>query len=102
MWGWVNREKLERERHADALVRHSSYLDVIEGHPERTGGPLVEEAEHLRETDERAWQNEYLGEITGTGGSVFNNVVAERLSDARYRSFSRLRNGVDWDWFPDP
>jgi phage terminase large subunit len=62
----------------------------------------MEEAEYLRETDERAWRSEYLGEVTGTGGSVFGNVTGSRLSDAQCRGFSRTRNGVDWGWFPDP
>ena len=102
LWSWVNREKLERERRADTLVRQSSYLDVVESHPEWLGGPFVEEAEYLREVDEQAWRSEYLGEVTGTGGSVFNNVVSVRLSDAACRGFSRTRCGVDWGWFPDP
>ena len=102
LWSWVNREELERERRADTLVRQSSYLDVIESHPEWLGAPFIEEAEYLRSVDERAWRSEYLGEVTGTGGSVFNNVVSVRLSDARVRGFSRTRCGVDWGWFPDP
>ena len=76
LWSWVNREKLERERRADTLVRQSSYLDVIESHSEWLGGPFVEEAEYLRGVDEQAWRSEYLGEATGTGGSVFNNIVS--------------------------
>ena len=102
LWSWVNREELERERRADTLVRRSSYLDVAESHPEWLGAPFIEEAEYLREVDERAWRSEYLGEVTGTGGSVFNNIVSEKLSDARVRGFSRTRCGVDWGWFPDP
>lgn len=102
LWSWVNSEKLERERRADTLVRQSSYLDVIESHPEWLGGPFVEEAKYLREVDEQAWRSECLGEATGTGGSVFNNIVSARLSDAACRGFSRTRCGVDWGWFPDP
>ena len=53
MWSWVNVERLERIRRDDTLVRGSSYLDVIDSHPDWLGAPFVEEAE-------------YLGEITGT------------------------------------
>ena len=102
LWSWVNREKLERERRVDTLVRQSSYLDVAEAHPEWLGAPFIEEAEYLREVDEAAWRNEYLGDVTGTGGSAFNNVVEERVTDARMRSFGLVRCGVDWGWFPDP
>lgn len=73
---WVNREELEREQRSDTLVRRSSYLDVVGPHPEWLGAPFVEEAE-------------YLGEVTGTGGSVFGNVVGRRLTDAQCRGFSR-------------
>lgn len=38
LWSWVNREKLERERRSDTLVRQSSYLDVIESHPNGWAG----------------------------------------------------------------
>ncbi len=102
MWSWVNVECLERLRRANTLVRHSSYLDVMDCHPEWLGGPFLEEAEYLRETNEKAWRWEYLGEITGTGGAIFDNVREERLSLERIRGFERRRNGIDWGWFPDP
>ena len=102
MWSWVNVERLERKRRDDTLVRGSSYLDVAESHPEWLGEPFIQEAEYLRDTDELAWRWEYLGEITGTGGAVFDNVHEATLSDSRIRSFERIRNGVDWGWFPDP
>lgn len=62
---------LERVRRDDTLVRGSSYLDVIETHPDWLGAPFVEEAENLRNTNEQAWRWEYLGEITGAGGAIF-------------------------------
>ncbi len=102
MTSWVNREQLERLAREDTLVRRTSYLDVVESHPEWLGAPFIEEAEYVREVNERAWRWEYLGEVTGTGGSVFENVKAETLSDERIRSFDRIRNGIDWGWFPDP
>ena len=99
MWSWVNVERLERKRRADTLVMGSSYLDVAESHPEWLGAPFVEEAEYLRDTNELAWRWEYLGEITGTGGAVFDNVRELHLPDSRIRTFQRIRNGVDWAGF---
>lgn len=101
-WSWVNREHDERMRRPDTLVRRTSYLDVANVHPEWLGAPFIEEAEYLRGVDERAWRWEYLGEVTGTGGQVFNNVVPLRLDDERVRGIELTRNGVDWGWFPDP
>ena len=74
MWSWVNVERLERKRRSDTVVRGSSYLDVMESHPDWLGLPFIEEAEYLRDTNEMAWRWEYLGEITGTGGAVFDNI----------------------------
>ena len=102
MWSWVNVESLERAKRSDTLVRCSSYLDVVDSHPEWLGEPFIDEAEYLRDINETAWRWEYLGEVTGTGGNVFTNVHDERLSLSRIRNFERTRNGVDWGWFPDP
>ena len=55
MWSWVSVERLERLRRDDTLVRGSSYLDVIDSHPDWLGLPFVEEAEYLRDTNEKAW-----------------------------------------------
>ena len=81
MWSWVNVERLACLRRDDTLVRGSSYLDVIEGHPDWAGAPFIEEAEYLRDTNEKAWRWEYRGEITGTGGAVFDNVHDSKLTD---------------------
>ena len=43
-----------------------------------------------------------LGDVTVTGGSVFNNIVEEHVTDARMKSFGLVRCGADWGWFPDP
>lgn len=102
LWSWVNRECLAMEDRADCLVRHSSYLDVVDEHMDWIGRPFFEEAELLRVENERAWRWEYLGEVTGTGGSVFTNILGERVSDEEIASFDRIRVGVDWGWFPDP
>lgn len=101
-WSWVNRECLQRENRNDTLVHTSSYLDVIDEHPEWLGQPFIDEAEYLRDTNERAYRWEYLGEITGTGGNVFDNVVPKAITNDEILTFDRVRNGVDWGWFPDP
>lgn len=103
LWSWVNRQALEMERKPKCTVHHSTYLDVIEaGHPEWLGEDFIDEAEWLRDTNERAYRWEMLGEITGTGGSVFDNIVERRVTDEEVRGFENFRNGVDWGWFPDP
>lgn len=103
LWSWVNRQCLEMQRKPGCLVHHSTYLDVVEGgHADWLGEPFIEDAEWLKHTDLAAYEWELLGKITGTGGSVFDNIVERRISDEEVAGFERVRNGVDWGWFPDP
>lgn len=102
LWSWVNKKRLEMERDPSAIVHHSTYLDVVEEHPDWLGEPFIEDAEWLRDTNPNAYRWELLGEITGTGGNVFDNVKEVRLTDEEIRGFEHHRNGIDWGWFPDP
>lgn len=103
LWNWVNQQAIEMESKPGAIVHHSTYLDVIEGgHSEWLGLPFIDDAEWLKETNEQAYRWEMLGEITGTGGNVFDNIVAQAITDEEIATFDNFRNGVDWGWFPDP
>ena len=103
MWSWVNKKALEMERRPSCLVDHSTYLDVIEGgHADWLGEQFVEDAEYEKEANEAHYRWEFLGEVTGTGGSVFENVRRVQLTDEQIAQFDNPRNGVDWGWFPDP
>ena len=94
---WVNRDALEER--PDRLRHHSTYLEA----PEEWLGPqFIAEAEHVRQTDERAWRHDYLGEATGTGGEVFDNLEIRAISDSEIASFDRILMGIDWGWYPDP
>jgi len=103
MWSWVNSKALEMERKDSCLVDHSTYLDVVDGgHADWLGSAFIEDAEYEREEHPRHYQWEFLGEVTGTGGTVFENLREVHLTDAEIRTFDNFRNGVDWGWFPDP
>lgn len=103
LWSWVNKKSLEMERRPSCLVDHSTYLDVIEGgHAEWLGEQFIEDAEYEREQHEQHYKWEFLGEVTGTGGSVFENLKRVKLTDEQVARFDNPRNGVDWGWFPDP
>lgn len=94
---WVNAEvQLTRE---DRLVHHSNYLTVPK---EWLGQQFITEAEHLKEVKPLAYQHEYLGEIVGTGGEVFDNVSCRVISDAEIEEFEIIRQGVDFGYAADP
>lgn len=103
LWSWVNRQALEMERKPNTIVSSSTYLDVIDsGCSDWLGEEFIADAEWLKETNEAAYKWEMLGEIIGTGGSVFDNLSAREITDKEIAGFQRHRNGVDWGWFPDP
>lgn len=103
MWSWVNAQALEMERKPGCLVDHSSYLDVIEaGHADWLGPAFVADAEYERDEHPTHYAWEFLGEITGTGGTVFENLRKVTLTDEEISTFDNPRNGIDWGWFPDP
>ena len=94
---WANKDSLEDR--PDRLRHKSTYLDAP---PEWLGQQFIDEAEHLKETDERAYQHEYLGIPVGTGGNVFDNLELREITDDEISHFDRIYQGVDWGWFPDP
>lgn len=94
---WANLDSLEDR--TDRLCHKSTYLEAP---PEWLGEQFLLEAEHLKQTNERAYRHEYLGEPVGTGGNVFENVVDYPMGSDLIGSFDRIYNGVDWGWYPDP
>ena len=94
---WVNKE-VQHER-KDRLVTHNTYLDVPS---EWLGEQFFIEAEFLKKFNELAYRHEYLGEVTGTGGIIFQNVQDMRITDEMIKGFDNLREGIDWGFAADP
>lgn len=94
---WANKDSLEER--TDRLCHKSTYLQAP---PEWLGEQFLAEAEHLKATDERAYQHEYLGIPVGTGGNVFDNLELRKITDEEMSHFDHIYQGVDYGWFPDP
>lgn len=94
---WVNGEALRPV--ARRYVHHSTYLTVP---PEWLGEAFLAEAESLRHTNARAYANEYLGEVTGTGGQVFDNLKLRCITDEEIQGLERFYNGLDFGFAVDP
>jgi PBSX family phage terminase large subunit len=94
---WVNYEKTITR--PDRLVHHSNYLDV----PKEWLGPqFIIEAEHLRDTKFDSYRHEYLGEVIGSGGQVFENVKTRQITDDEIKQFECVRRGADFGFAIDP
>lgn len=94
---FVNVEK--RTINPKRLVHKSTYLDVP---VEWLGFPFFDDAELLKQNNPTAYENEYLGEETGDGGNVFENVELREITDEEIENFDYLYQGMDFGWFPDP
>ncbi|MBV5322606.1 MAG: PBSX family phage terminase large subunit [Ilumatobacteraceae bacterium] len=94
---WVNKycqiPKTSQYQH------HSSYLTVPR---EWLGKPWIEEAEHLKEVNPKAYDHEYLGIANGTGGTVFENVTIRKITNEEITQFDHVLHGLDFGYYPDP
>ncbi len=81
------------------LVHHSTYQTTP---AEWLGPKFLNDAQHLKETNETAYRHEYLGEVVGSGTAVFENLRMEPIDDGRIAAFDSICCGQDWGWYPDP
>ena len=94
---WANKYVLRDK--PGQLIHHSTYLTTPR---EWLGQRFLDDAEHLRLTNPKAYEHEYLGIPTGSGGMVFDNVTQSAITDAEVEQFDRIYNGIDFGWYPDP
>ena len=103
---WANEYAEEAEGIPNTLVVRNTYKDV----PDDWLGPqFVEEAEYLKNVNERAYLHEYMGMAIGTGGGVFPNACdldMEKPLDGvgipLWKTFDNIYNGIDWGFALDP
>ena len=94
---WVN--KITVNGDLDVKIHHSTYLDVPTAW---LGENFIIEAERLKRADETAYNHEYLGIATGTGGEVFRNIRLEAITDEQIEGFDHIHRGLDWGYAVDP
>lgn len=104
---WANRYVADieaRSGNVDTMkvgteVLHTNYTDVP---VEWLGQEFIQEAEDLKKNNLRAYENEYLGKVTGTGGNVFENLEIRDITDEEIKNFDKAKQGLDWGYYPDP
>lgn len=96
---WINQEVEQQKLRSEAIVHHSTYLSVPK---EWLGNAFIIEAEHLKKVKPIAYQHEYLGEATGTGGEIFDNVKLAEITDEEINIFDNISRGLDWGYATDP
>lgn len=94
---WVNAECLVPV--PGRLVHHSDYTQVP---PEWLGPAFLADAEALKTTNENAYRHIYLGEVTGTGGQVFDNLEIRAITTDEINALERAYHGLDFGFAIDP
>ena len=82
-----------------AITLHTSYLDVPAAW---LGESFLYEAERLKEVNEKAYQHEYLGIATGSGGEVFPAIEERTITDEEIDNLGYLFHGIDFGFATDP
>lgn len=94
---FVNTEKLVPK---DTRLVHLSDYRVV---PKKwLGQAFIDEAEFLKSVNEKLYENEYLGLMTGTGGNVFENIELREITDKEIETYDFIYQGLDFGYFPDP
>lgn len=96
---WANEYTTEAEfKDAAAKVVRSTYKDVP---AEWLGEQFINDAEHLKEVNPAAYENEYMGRANGNGGNVFEFIEERTITDEEISQMDRIYQGVDWGFYPD-
>ena len=94
---WCNREAATPD--LNRMVIHTTYKDISR---EWLGDAILHDIEQTKQNNLRAYENIYLGIVTGTGQNVFENVELREITDEEIAAFDYLYNGIDWGYYPDP
>lgn len=95
---WVNQDILG-EPGPKTKVYHTTYLTMPR---EWLGDAFYEEAEARKQQNVIKYRHEYLGEATGFGGQIFDNVHLRKISDEQIAQFDRIVQGLDFGLINDP
>ena len=86
---WAN--QYVNEPRADALRHKSDYTTVPR---EWLGQQFIDDAEHLKETNLKAYQHEYLGIPVGLGTNIFEFLEIRKITDEEIKGFDRIYQGA--------
>ena len=94
---WCNREAATYD--PNRMVIHPTYKDIPR---EWLGDAILHDIEQTKQNNLRAYENIYLGIVTGTGQNVFENVELREITNEEIQTFDYLYSGIDWGYYPDP
>jgi len=63
---------------------------------------FLEEADHIKSTNNIRYRWEYLGEPIGSGVVPFDNLEFREITNDEIKSFDNIKQGLDWGYASDP
>lgn len=95
---WINAEA--SKPFPGRKVYRTDYRDIIE--MGWLPPSVLTRIDHMRKTNFELYRHVFLGEATGTGGEIFANLKAERITDEQIASWVGKRYGIDFGIVNDP
>ena len=94
---WANQFIAQPDDRAITLLTNYTMIP-----PEWLGDSFLYEAQRLQEVNPQAYQHEYMGIPTGTGGEVFPAIEAREITDDEIKNMEYLYQGLDFGFAVDP
>jgi len=92
---WMNKYTADAPSREKCYVCHSYYYNV----PVKwLGQRFFDRAEWFKKNKEKYYRNNYLGEVVGTGGTIFENLEFREITQDEIDSFSIFYYGLDWGY----
>lgn len=90
---FMNEYTEECQNKPQTRICHSYYYNV---QVKWLGKRFFERAEWFRIHKPLYYKNNYLGEVTGTGGGIFDNLEIRKISDEELMTFDLINHGLDF------
>ncbi len=94
---WANVYIQEPDKRATTLLTDYTMIPT-----EWLGDSFLYEAERLKDVNPTAYEHEYLGIPTGTGGEVFPNLEIRTITDEDISGMGYIFQGLDFGFAVDP
>ena len=92
---WMNKYTVDAPSREKCYVCHSYYYNV----PVKwLGQRFFDRAEWFKKNKEKYYKNNYLGEVVGTGGTIFENLEFREITQGEIDTFSLFYYGLDWGY----
>lgn len=92
---FMNEYTASKMNDPQTLVCHSYYYNVP---IEWLGSRFFERAEWFKEHKPKYYANNYLGEVTGTGGAIFENLELRDITDKEIEAMPYFYHGLDFGY----